>query len=189
MIVLALVLLALVLSWALGGRIEDLASVKFRHSWLILLALSLQVLIFSPWWRQNLASRIPVEWAYLVSMTLLVLVTCLNWRVPGVVILGIGLLLNASVIFANGGHMPTSLNALKYAGIVDEATTLAQALRTNSSLITDETSLWFLGDVFAIPGWFPLANIYSVGDVVLAIGGALFVFINMRANSSITGDE
>ena len=189
MIVLALVLLALLLSWALGGRIEKLASVKFRHSWLILLALGLQVLIFSPWWRQNWASRIPVEWAYLVSMTFLILAIGLNWRVPGVAILGIGLLLNASVIFANGGHMPTSLNALKYAGIVDESTTLAQALRTNSSLITDKTPLWFLGDVFAIPSWFPMANIYSVGDVVLVIGGAVFVFINMRTHTSITGDK
>ena len=30
--------------------------------------------------------------------------------------------------------------------------------------------LLFLGDIFATPSWFPLYNVYSVGDAVIVLG-------------------
>jgi hypothetical protein len=38
------------------------------------------------------------------------------------------------------------------------------------------TRLWFLGDVFAIPAGWPLANVFSVGDVLILLGAAVASF-------------
>jgi hypothetical protein len=39
-----------------------------------------------------------------------------------------------------------------------------------NSLPVDHARLLFLGDVFAIPHGLPLANVFSVGDVLLVLG-------------------
>ncbi len=41
---------------------------------------------------------------------------------------------------------------------------------TNSTLIHAGTALPFLGDVFALPRPIPLANVFSVGDVLIGVG-------------------
>jgi hypothetical protein len=33
-----------------------------------------------------------------------------------------------------------------------------------------DPNLLFLGDIFATPDWFPLYNVYSVGDAVIVLG-------------------
>ena len=38
-----------------------------------------------------------------------------------------------------------------------------------------DANLAFLGDVFALPAWMPAANVFSVGDLLLALGAAIFV--------------
>jgi Family of unknown function (DUF5317) len=37
-----------------------------------------------------------------------------------------------------------------------------------------------LTDVFAIPAWLPMANVFSVGDVLIAIGIAWTIVATMR---------
>ena len=183
MILLALLVVAFFLSLLLGGRVEHLAQVKFRHSYLILLALVLQVLVFSTWWQERVARAFLTDTLYMLSMLLLVLAIWLNRRVAGITLLGSGLLLNTVAILVNGGHMPTSLWALRTAGIVDPQATFESIRATNSSLIDGNTPLWFLGDVFAIPKQIPLANIFSVGDVLIEIGGIWFIYANMRPSA------
>jgi hypothetical protein len=33
-----------------------------------------------------------------------------------------------------------------------------------------DPNLLFLGDIFATPDWFPLYNVYSVGDAIIVLG-------------------
>ena len=40
--------------------------------------------------------------------------------------------------------------------------------------------LAFLGDNFVLPRPVPLANVFSIGDVLIGVGGALFVFQAMH---------
>ena len=35
--------------------------------------------------------------------------------------------------------------------------------------------LLFLGDVFAVPKWVPFANVFSIGDLLLVLGGIALV--------------
>ena len=180
MILLALLALAFLVSLLLGGRFEHLARLRLRHSYLILLALGIQVLVFSPIWQRWVGDSPWSSALYVLSLLLLIVVSVFNWRVPGVIPLASGLLLNALVILVNGGHMPASLQALKAAGIIGPEDSFDSLRVTNSSLIVEGTPLWFLGDIFAIPKEFPLANVFSVGDVLIGLGGVWFLLVNMR---------
>lgn len=181
MMLLAITAAALLICKLLGGSFRGLGTVRVRASYLIPLALGVQIVIFSSWWAtlQNAS-----WWAnvfYALSLLLLLIVCCLNWRVPGILALGGGLLLNAAVILANGGRMPASLEALQAAGIIESAADWEALRASNSSLISAGTPLWFLGDVFAVPRAAPLANVFSIGDVLIAVGAVWFVCAHMRA--------
>ena len=182
MILLVFVAIGLILALILGGRIENLARVHFRLGYLVLLALAIQVMVFSPWWRRMVGTGFWVEVPYTLSLLLLLLAVWLNRRVPGLLLLGLGLFLNAAVILANGGRMPASLEALRMAGIADSTQSFAALPSTNSSLIGPDTPLWFLGDIFAIPKGIPLANVFSIGDVFIALGAIWFLFGVMFAH-------
>jgi len=179
-ILLALLALAVVASLLSGGHLEQIAGVQIKHAYLILLSLGIQVLIFSSWWQSRVGLAPWADILYMASMVLLLVATQLNRRLPGITPLNIGLILNAAVILSNGGHMPASLQALRMAGMVDPHVAFETIHIINSSLINETTSLWFLGDIFAVPRGWPLANVFSVGDVLIALGAAWFVWANAR---------
>ncbi len=184
MILPALLALAVILSLALGGRFDRLAQVQFRYAYLILLALGIQVLIFSAWWQTRAGRGSWTEIFYVISMLLLLVATWLNRRTVGVIPLGIGLALNATAIAVNGGHMPASLQALTTAGFVDPNAPGETLRYASSSVMSAATPLWFLGDVFAVPRGWPLANVFSVGDVLIALGAVWFVWTYTRPQRS-----
>ena len=77
--------------------------------------------------------------------------------------------------------MPASIEALMLAhGVAGVPTTAF----SNSQLIGPATLLPWLGDVFALPRGVPLANVFSIGDVLIGAGGLLFVVRTMRPRSA-----
>ena len=72
-----------------------------------------------------------------------------------------------AAIAANGGVIPASPAALVTAGRA-----VSQAGFRNSAPLADP-NLAFLGDIFALPPPFPFHNVFSVGDLCIALGGAL----------------
>jgi len=174
MILLAFALLALVIALIRGGDITQLARVPFRFGWVALLALGLQILIFSGFWaRALLAGLTPV--LYVLSLLMLEFVVVTNWRLPGLAVLGLGLLSNALAIGLNGGRMPASIDALRTSGlilVILKAGALGST--TNTALIGPDTRVPFLCDIFAIPESLPLATVFSVGDIFIALGAAWF---------------
>jgi len=169
-----LALLSLVVALLRGGRLTRLAQVPFSHAYLVLLSLGLQVVIFSP-----LAATLGVEaWArqlYVVSMVVLAGWFALNFRLPGMLVIGLGLLLNLAAIASNGGYMPASPAALERAGMTSRLTNLEEAVHNNSAVAGEGTHLYYLADIFAIPKQIPLANVFSVGDVLIALGAMYFL--------------
>lgn len=87
----------------------------------------------------------------------------LNRRFAGVLIVGAGAFLNGLVIALNGGTLPASAAAVAAADFDHD---LAFA---NSAVLQDPVLPW-LGDVFAWPAPLPLANTFSVGDVLIVLG-------------------
>ena len=156
----------------LGGRLERLESLRLRWIWLALAGLVVQLVLFSPLMPGALAQSAGPA-LYVASTVAALAFVARNLRVPGLAIVALGAASNLAVIVANGGTMPASraaLEAVGRAGIGGYANSRELA----SPLLAP------LGDVFALPAWLPLANVFSIGDVLIGIGIAILVAAAMR---------
>lgn len=150
----------------LGGRLGRLETVRFRRGWLLVTALVIQVAVL-----QVLHDSVAVLAAavlHVVSYALALAFVWANRSIPGLWLVSIGGAANFAVIAANGGVMPASPAAAAAAG---------RAVTTSfeNSAVVDEPRLAFLGDVFAWPQPLPLANVFSLGDVLLLVGAAVLL--------------
>jgi len=185
MLLLLALLCGLIVGWARGGSLVKLGQLPLRHSWLILIAFLLQIITFSPrfeglGWSDRLAPAL-----YIFSILLLLLAVGLNLSLSGMKIFGLGLLLNFLVIAANGGYMPVPLDNLTRAGMVDLAELLqAKGHVSKSTILTSETRLPFLADIFLLPSGLPLSNVFSIGDVFIGIGAFILVLQAMQGDNS-----
>jgi hypothetical protein len=159
---LALVVLSVPLC---GGSLGALARIRWQHVWLVVSAMVLQVLVVDV-----LHSVIPQRvgaTAHLVSYGLAVTFLVVNRQVRWLWVVGVGGLANLVAITANGGVMPADPGALARAGMQLDPGEFA-----NSTAVVDPRLPW-LGDYFAVPSSWPLANVFSVGDLVLVLGTGL----------------
>jgi hypothetical protein len=83
--------------------------------------------------------------------------------------------LNLLVVTANDGYMPQSLEARQAVHGAPAQTSTESKLR-NVLPMSDSTKFGALGDVISEPGWWPNANVVSIGDLVLGAGLALWAF-------------
>jgi hypothetical protein len=150
----------------LGGRLGRLGELTLRSAWLLPLALGAQVLVISV-----IPDGPPVALALIHGASYLLAGTFvwLNRAVPGLPVIAVGGLSNAVTIAVNGGTLPASPSALRRAGLP-----LTEDEFSNSAVIDDALLPW-LGDVFAVPAGMPLANVFSIGDIVMALGAAYAV--------------
>jgi Family of unknown function (DUF5317) len=165
------VLAALVVGVALGGRLGNLARLRLRASWLFFAAIALQVVAFPfaflPWTTDQTVASV----LWLASYTLLIAAAVLNRRIAGVPVVALGMGLNVLAVVANGGTMPVLPGAMRLAG--GSHTTL------HNSTATADPQLSWLVDRWAAPEWIPFANVFSVGDVVIATGAVVIVLAGM----------
>lgn len=165
MILVAVLALALALVPLAGGSLRRLGRLRLRAPLVLWLALASQVALIAlpgprTWWRVGLNLALyPLGLAFVWA----------NRRVPGMWVIGLGAACNLVAIAANGGVMPASAAAMRAAGL--EA---APGLFANSAVL-EHPRLLFLGDVIPIPHPRPLANVLSVGDVVIVLGAIYLV--------------
>ena len=165
MILVVLLTLAFATVPLAGGRLGALFELRFRAVWLLGLAFGIQVaLAILPGETTDL--RLAVHAA---TYPMGLVFVWINRDVPGLWLIATGALANGVAIVANGGVMPTTAEALRTAGLDVDPDVFA-----NSAALSDPR-LPFLGDVFAIPSWVPFANVFSVGDVLIAVGAAYTV--------------
>jgi hypothetical protein len=150
-----------------GGRLKRLAQVELHHIWIIWAAIIVQTLIFQI--RLPIVSETVVEVVHLGTYVASFVFLWLNRHIPGALIIGTGACANALAIFANGGVMPANATAWEKAGLP-----IAAAGQFENSNITPNAHLAFLGDIFYIPEAWPLSNVFSIGDVLIVIGGTYF---------------
>ena len=160
-----------------GGSVTSLERLSLRFGWMVVAALLLQIVAFSPLgdWLPHAA----VVGLHFASYALLLTCVAANIRRPPIICFGIGVLSNAVTIVVNAGYMPASRAALRLAGLPISSTP-----HNNSELAGPGAHLAFLGDIFALPHGVPLANIFSVGDVLIAVGLAWLIADGM----TVTGE-
>jgi uncharacterized protein DUF5317 len=171
-VVLALpVVIAVALGLAVGGSLGQLAEIRLRAPWLFLAAIALQLIAFPvsgiPWRTHETVASV----LWVASYGLLVVAALLNRRIAGVPVVATGMCLNLAAILANGGTMPVGYEAMQAAGRVSET-------HANSTAMSEPNLPWLV-DRWAAPDWLPLANVFSVGDVVIAFGAIVIVLAGM----------
>lgn len=176
MVWLALVLfIAATVAVIRGGRLRNLSDVRLRMWWLLILGFGMQSAteFFPPeaeWSRPTGVTLI------LVSYVPLLLMVVLNRDKPGMWLAGLGILMNFSVIAANGG-MPVLEEAAIVAGGFPEAVDITGNYK---HLVLDQTTrLAFLADVIPLR-FLEQGQVISLGDVLLAVGLGRFLEHELR---------
>jgi Family of unknown function (DUF5317) len=156
-----------------GGRPSALAESRFRGIGLIYVAFAFQVAAFPYSWLPWTTSDGTAVALWIASDAILVAAMLLNVRLRGVALVALGLCLNLVAILANGGHMPALPSALRDAG-------LHYQVAMNSKEMAHPALPWLV-DRWAAPHWIPMSNVFSAGDVVIAVGGFVLALTVMRA--------
>jgi hypothetical protein len=87
----------------------------------------------------------------------------------------IGIFLNFIVIMANKGQMPVSGEAMLNIGLIDNMHAIRDGEIITHTLIHNNTPLKFLGDIFVLGKPYPRPKIFSIGDIIMALG--IFIYI------------
>lgn len=161
-------LLILAVTPLLGGDLRRLAALRLRYAWVVFVALAVQVVVITvlPVHNHHGLEAFGHDLTYLG----LLVVIALNWRIRGLLLLGLGAFCNGLAIAVNGGTLPASARADAIAGITNHGAGL-----DNSAPLTHPHLSW-LGDVVATPSWLPFRNVASIGDLVILLGAAVVVW-------------
>jgi DHA3 family macrolide efflux protein-like MFS transporter len=183
------ILLGLLLGLLAGGRLGNLAEIRLRWTWLLVVAI---VVRFGT--EAALGAQIGIVETLrlpLLASAFIVLLLALwvNRTYPGLSLAFLGVLANTLVIVANDGYMPIWQPALDAAGLV------AADVDRSFHIVVDAAAPDFLGRLLilgdVIPAPVPIIrNVYSLGDLFLGLGLAFFLFAGVvRVPSAIEEQE
>lgn len=159
------------IGWLVRGSLDGLLHLDFRWAPLAVAGLLVQVALFTPVGSSVAGDLVPPVY---VASTFAVLVAVVrNARMPGMAIVAVGALSNLVAIASNGGLMPASAGALALAGFSGPG-------EDTNSVVLEAPAFEPLTDIYALPAWLPLANVFSVGDVLIGVGVAIAIVAAMR---------
>lgn len=160
---------SVLIALARGGRLRNLSALPVRYVGLLFVPLVIQLVAFSPLGDLRVGATPVAQYLYAFSLGVAVLALALNRRLPGVTWIAVGLFLNFLVITVNGGFMPVSSTAREFAGMA-----ALNVRDMNVVPMTNSTVLPWLADILPLPALVPFANVFSIGDLLIAIGGVIF---------------
>jgi hypothetical protein len=162
--------IGIVVGLLLGGSIDRLGDLRLRWAPLAVVGLLVQVALFA-----DPISALIGGWApaiYVASTAAVLVAVLRDVRLPGMALIAIGAASNLAAIVANGGYMPASPAAL--------ASVVELTSGYSNSVVIADPALAPLTDLFALPAAFPLANVFSIGDVLIGVGVAATIVFAMR---------
>ena len=171
MILLASIPLGIALGLLLGGRLSALGGLHFAWAPVAIAGLVVQVVLFTATGADVAGSLAPA--IYVASTAAVFVAVIRNLGTKGMPVVALGAAANLIAISANGGMMPTTPEALAAAGLD------GPGAYTNSVVVANP-ALQPLTDIFAIPAGVPLANVFSVGDVLIGLGIVFVIAAAMR---------
>jgi MFS family permease len=184
------IVLGLVMGLLAGGTLGNLATIRLRGTWLLVVAVLLRYgteLLLSTGVPLVEALRLPLLAA---AFGFLLVGLWRNRTYPGLSLAFVGILSNATVIVVNGGYMPIWEPSLLVAGL--DPAQIESAIHTVLPATLDASFLLHLGpfaDVIPIPLPF-IQNVASVGDAFLAAGLAFFLFASIvRIPQELTAEQ
>ncbi|CDZ74764.1 putative membrane protein [Peptoniphilus sp. ING2-D1G] len=115
---------------------------------------------------------------HVISLILIALGMILNYKNPGLLIVGLGFILNVIPILFNK-KMPVSESDLLKTADVYKYNLIAQG-RSLSHGIFEDPIMYILSDIIPISTPYPMAKVISVGDIVISIGIVIYIFYISR---------
>ena len=164
----------------LGGRPGALAEVRISWVPVVLAGLVVQLVLFSSPVSDHVGDVGPV--LYVGSTAVVFAAVVRNYRIPGLPLVIVGAASNLAAIVSNGGYMPASPGAVASIGHV------AITTYSNSTVIAHPV-LEPLTDIFALPAWIPMTNVFSIGDVFISGGVGVVVALAMLKSRSTASVE
>ncbi len=147
----------------------------FRAVWLVFLGFLPQLtavyLPFTRDWASDELASAGLVW----SQAILLLFTLINFKVPGMPVLAVGLAFNLTAILANGGFMPLPFEtAQKFVdpNILSTLETGRRISNASKDILLAESNivLPWLSDRFVSPAIIPYRFAFSLGDIFVATG-------------------
>jgi cytochrome bd-type quinol oxidase subunit 2 len=170
----AVIAAALVIAVLIGGDVRRLSQIKIRHLELLLAAFAVKVTVAILGTTHSQTAVTVARPLNVIGALLLLAVVWFNRRIPGALLFGTGLTLNLIVILAFGGRMPVLLPR-----DVNPSSPVLALLRGGLDplhvALTHPQGLWFIGDIFAIPGIGGHSSLVSIGDLLMAAGVAWLI--------------
>jgi Family of unknown function (DUF5317) len=165
-LVLVPLVVGLVIGVTAGGKLGNLADVRFRWPWFVLVVLLIRIAVL-----QTPLERVDgLQYVYVAAQAGLVAWSAWHIRrLPGVWLVTLGAAMNTIVILANGARMPVTpamADALAHRGPTAEYVVMGAG-----------TVLSWLGDGIVFP-W-PVPGAYSPGDLILAMGIGITLLLAM----------
>jgi len=173
---LIIVVISIVIAVIVNKGLRGIEHKKVEQFYLILLGFAIQLVIFSQEFSYSKLNFLtPI--LYIYSLLILLIFMVLNLQYKGIKIAGIGFLSNLAAIVSNGGYMPQDLMKIELVWGQEKVELLKQTGHFNNAIsMSPNTHLNFLGDIIAIPKPRFLMGVYSIGDVIITIGIAIFIF-------------
>ena len=162
----------------LRGRLIRLTNIKIRRLYLVWLALANEVLVISvlPGHESLLFAG-----ANLLSYVAAGVFVWSNRQIPGLALIVCGGGLNFTAMVANDGVMPASAKAMAASHWRQQSGHFA------NSAVLAHPRLAVLGDIFATPSWVPGHDVFSIGDVLIVVAFAIFIYgVCAKAPSAAT---
>ena len=170
----AVIAAALVIAVLIGGDVRRLSQLRIRHLELLFAAFAVKVAVAL---LGTAHSQLAVNIARplnVIGACLLLAVVWFNRRIPGAILFAAGLTLNLVVILAFGGRMPVLLP-----GDADPNSAALALLKGGLDplhvALQHPQGLWFIGDIFTIPGIGGHFSLVSIGDLLMAAGVAWLI--------------
>ncbi|WP_221567179.1 DUF5317 domain-containing protein [Alkalihalobacillus sp. TS-13] len=168
------ILAALLIGFLRKGNLKGFSHLKIKYGWIFPVLLLTQWLIFLLQNKFEIFGKMSPYVFTLIYIVGLALLWLNRHHGIGVWLILIGVFLNFIVMAANNGRMPVSLEAAQTLDpVYGEA--LQEGYYGKHTALTDGTYLGFLGDVIALPAFYPREQVISIGDIIMNIGIFLFI--------------
>ncbi|HEY7700766.1 MAG TPA: DUF5317 family protein, partial [Candidatus Limnocylindrales bacterium] len=144
---------------------------RIRYGPIMVAGLLVQIVLFTPAVTEVIGDLGPP--IYVLSTAVVIGAVLMNARITGMPVIALGAISNLTAIVANGGYMPADAGAMASLGRGEPTT-------YSNSTILAEPALRPLTDIFVLPAWVPFTNVFSIGDVLIALGVVIVIVSAMR---------
>jgi hypothetical protein len=185
------VIVLIVLALLLRRDLSAIGRIPYRGGWKLaavvagLFALQAALILYAP-----PAGQTTLQKAVLIlSQIALIFITLLNHRIPGAKLFALGIILNTTVMAANGGWMPVTPETDQFVHPQRVVEVQERPPSSKGMIIPRaETNLWILSDIIrvSLPG---RRTAMSLGDLLLILGAAQFIFQSTSRSGRALPDD